>query len=71
MTDKPVVGAPKEPTKEEIAAQEAARKEEAKKNSVVYQETNRYEKPIMGKMSQNFAQMAFTTKDGKDLQLYP
>jgi len=74
MTDKAAgakADAGKELSKEEQAAQEAAAREEAKKSSVVWQETNKYKKPIMGGMAKEFAQQAFTTKDGKQLQLYP
>jgi hypothetical protein len=70
MTDKAggkAVDPPKEQTKEEKAAAEAAAREDAKKSSVVWQNANQYKKPIMGGMAKEFAQQAFTTKDGKEL----
>lgn len=55
----------------EKAAAEAAALEESKKKSKVFQEAQNYKIPIMGGMAKEFAQNAFTTKQGKELQIYP
>ena len=78
MTDKaggaqkPTTNLNPEPNKEaDKAAAEAAALEEAKKNSIVMKEAKNYKTPIMGGMAKEFAQNAFTTKQGKELAIYP